>query len=184
MHRVQKKLDRWKRFNFSHGGRATLCKLVLSNLPIYYVFVSYAIKGHLHWVLKDFFWEGNKGSRINHLAKWDLVSRSLMDGGLGFDDIKVWNVALLAKWGWRYFYEANSLWHMVINSIHGKGGFSWHTSGCLDLASEVLRLEFPNLGCKLNHWSVFKLWYWDRNWFLVWCLVWCFAFKSEVLWFI
>lgn len=33
--KVHKNLDKWKRFNLSRGGRATLCKSVLSNLPTY-----------------------------------------------------------------------------------------------------------------------------------------------------
>ena len=35
--KLQRKLDKWRRYNLSRGGRATLCKSVLSNLPIYYM---------------------------------------------------------------------------------------------------------------------------------------------------
>lgn len=35
--KVHKKLDKWRHFNLSRGGRATLCKSVLSNLPTYYM---------------------------------------------------------------------------------------------------------------------------------------------------
>lgn len=31
------KFDKWRRYNLSRGGRATLCKFVLSNLPTYYM---------------------------------------------------------------------------------------------------------------------------------------------------
>lgn len=31
------KLDKWRRYNLSREGRATLCKLALSNLPTYYM---------------------------------------------------------------------------------------------------------------------------------------------------
>ena len=34
--RVHKELDRLKRFNISRGGRQTVCKSVLANLPTYY----------------------------------------------------------------------------------------------------------------------------------------------------
>ena len=35
--RIHKKLDRWKRFNISRGGRQTLCNVVLASLPTYYL---------------------------------------------------------------------------------------------------------------------------------------------------
>lgn len=44
--KIQKKLDRWKIFNLSQGGRLTLNKTVLSNLPIYYVLFCYAYEGN------------------------------------------------------------------------------------------------------------------------------------------
>ena len=34
--RVHKKLDRWKKFNISRGGRHTLSNSVLASLPTYY----------------------------------------------------------------------------------------------------------------------------------------------------
>ena len=58
--------------------------------------------------MRNFFWEGHKGSKINHLLKWNLVTRSQSEGGLGFGGLKSKNVALLAKCGWRYFSEADS----------------------------------------------------------------------------
>lgn len=35
--KIQFKLDKWKRYNLSRGGRAILCKSVLANIPSYYM---------------------------------------------------------------------------------------------------------------------------------------------------
>lgn len=35
--KVQDKLDKWKRYNLSRGGRVALCKSVFSHLPTYYM---------------------------------------------------------------------------------------------------------------------------------------------------
>lgn len=48
-------------------------------------------------ITKSFFWEGHKGSKIDHLAKWDSVSKYQVDGGLSFGDLKGRNWLLLAK---------------------------------------------------------------------------------------
>lgn len=39
--KIQGKLSKWKRYNLSRGGRLTLCKLVLSNLPTYYMSIFF-----------------------------------------------------------------------------------------------------------------------------------------------
>lgn len=52
----------------------------------------------LERIMRTFFWEGNKGGKLNHLVKWEFVTRSQNDGGLGLGNLKVKNLALLAKW--------------------------------------------------------------------------------------
>lgn len=116
------KLDKWRKFNLSRGGRSTLCKSVLSNLPTYYMslfLMPEKVISILERIMRNFFWEGHKGSKINHLVKWNLVIKPRIDEGLGFGGLKAKNLALLAKWGWRYLNEENSLWSQVVRSIHG-----------------------------------------------------------------
>ena len=62
----------------------------------------------LERIMRNFFWEGHKGSKINHLAKWELVTKQQSEGGLDFGGLRAKNLALLAKWGWRYMDEENS----------------------------------------------------------------------------
>lgn len=50
-----------------------------------------------------------------------------LDRGLGLGALQNKNMALLAKWGWRFMNEEDSLWRQVIQSIHGKEPFNWHT---------------------------------------------------------
>ena len=99
--RVHKKLDREKkRFNISRGWRQTLCKSVLANLPTYYLSL-FAIPDNvvssLEKLMRNFLWEVHSGSKINHLATWNKVTLSQLDGGLGLGGIKIQNTALLAK---------------------------------------------------------------------------------------
>ena len=46
---------------------------------------------------------------------------------LGLGGFKSKNLALLAKWEWRYM-EEDSPWCKVIRSIHDKDSFNWHTA--------------------------------------------------------
>lgn len=91
--------------------------------------------------MRNFFWEGHKRSKINHLVNWDLVTRSQADGGLGFGGLKATNMALLAYWGWRYFNEENSLRCQVVRSIHGNNTYNQHTKANLSLRSPWISIS-------------------------------------------
>ena len=52
-----------------------------------------------------------------------------MDGGLGLGGLETKNLALLAKWKWRFLEEGDLLWHKVVSSIHGMDTYNWHTAG-------------------------------------------------------
>lgn len=73
--------------------------------------------------MQNFFWEGNSGSKINHLVSWRKVTPSQLDGGMGLGGIRIQNNALLAKWAWRYMKEDTTLWRKVLGSIHGSETF-------------------------------------------------------------
>lgn len=54
---------------------------------------------------------------------WERILAPKEDGGLGLGSIKAMNLALLAKWKWKFFHEQNSIWAKVINGIHNLGSF-------------------------------------------------------------
>lgn len=104
---------------------------VLANLPTYYMSIFQMpclVVPELERILRNFFWKGHKGSKVNHLVKWKFVSKALKDGGLGLDNLKNRNTVLLFKWNWRFLKKQDSLWYKVVKSIHGINPYLWHTS--------------------------------------------------------
>lgn len=98
------KLDRWKRYNLSREGCLTLCNVVLANLPTYSMSIFQmpnSVISKSERIMYSFFWEGQKGSKLNHLVKWEIASKALQDGGLGVGNLKTRNLVLLFKWNWR-----------------------------------------------------------------------------------
>ncbi|KAG9449628.1 hypothetical protein H6P81_009593 [Aristolochia fimbriata] len=59
------------------------------------------------------------------LVKWRKVCRPTKQGGLGIKSVKFMNVALLAKWIWRYTMEEGSMWKTVIAAKYGDNSVSW-----------------------------------------------------------
>ena len=96
--------------------------------------ISFPIKDHdllseitLAAILPSNTWNSSISSSFNNrLAKWETVNRDLVDGDLGLGGFKAKNLALLAKRGWRYLEEEDSLWCRGVRSIHGKDTFNWH----------------------------------------------------------
>ena len=160
LNKVQGKLNKWKKYNLSWGGRSTLCKSVLSNLPTYYMstfLMPEKVVSSLERSMRNFFWEGHKGGKLNHLVKWEKVTKDQKDGGLDFGSLKTSNLALLSRWGWWYLKDPNSLWCRVIWSRHGSGLFNWHTSGKENVSLRSPWISISRQWQKIEALAVFKM---------------------------
>ncbi|GJZ60933.1 RNA-directed DNA polymerase, eukaryota, reverse transcriptase zinc-binding domain protein [Tanacetum coccineum] len=61
--------------------------------------------------------------------KWPNILVSFDKGGLAIGSLKSFNLALLHKWRWRFYFNPDSLWVKVIKDLHGsEGGFDHN--GC------------------------------------------------------
>ena len=126
--KVESKLQGWKKAFLSRGGGLTLIQAVLGSLPIYFMSLFKApcgVIGRLEKLMKGFLWEGVEEGKKFHLVKWEKVCQSKEEGGLGLGNLRNRNVALLAKWLWRFPLEPNSLWHKVIKSKYGMVPNGW-----------------------------------------------------------
>ncbi|RVX22063.1 putative ribonuclease H protein [Vitis vinifera] len=92
--RFRKRLSMWKRQYLSKGGRATLIRSTLSNLPIYSMSVlrlPSSIRRRLEQIQRDFLWGGGSLERKPHLVRWKVVCLSKKKGGLGIKCLSILN---------------------------------------------------------------------------------------------
>ena len=126
--KTEKRLAGWKRMYLSKGGRLTLIKSTLSNLPTYYLSLFPIPRGVAHRIEKiqrDFLWEGMGGEFKYHLVNWDRVCTPIQCGGLGIRNLVTFNQALLGKWLWRYATEREALWRKIVELKYGSMRGGW-----------------------------------------------------------
>ena len=117
------KLFGWKEKLLSNAGKEILIKSVAQAIPSYtmscFKFLD-ASCDELAGMVRQFWW----GQQENHnklaWVSWDKMCAPKEERGMGFRDLKAFNIALLAKQGWRLQTCSNSLFHRVykVNIFH------------------------------------------------------------------
>ena len=113
------------------GGRLTLIKSTLSNIPIYtksLCRIPKRVKSRLEKIQQDFLWEGGNQDRKIHMVNWNTVCTSKRKGGLGIRRLEKLNKSLPRKWNWRLAVEDNPSWKDL--------RLKWGRSGTLQEAKE------------------------------------------------
>jgi hypothetical protein len=122
---VRSRLSKWKNNQLSIGGRVIIIKSVLSALPIYFLSFFKApigIISKLESLFKQFLWGGSEDVRKINWVKWVNVRRPLEEGGLGIRNLRILNLALLGKWGWKIRNERNDVWYKTLVNRYGLSG--------------------------------------------------------------
>lgn len=118
---VRSRLSAWKAKNLSFGGRVTLIRSVLNSIPTYYFSLYRApvkVIEAIDRIRRSFFWGGSMEQAKTNWVLWERVIAPVKYGGLGLGSLRDMNMAMLAKWWWRFKCESSSLWRRVVWAIH------------------------------------------------------------------
>lgn len=127
--KVETRLDSWKGKCLSRGGRLILVNSVLSAIPMHYlsffIFPSWVLK-RIDSIRRSFFWSGEKGAKgCSSLVNWETVCTPKDKGGLGVLDLRLFNLALMAKWWWRFQFDSQRLWAQLVKFFYYKNNVFW-----------------------------------------------------------
>jgi len=105
----------------SAGGKEVLIKAVGQAIPTYsmscFKLPRWLCK-HIDSLLRNFWWGSKEGKRKTCWVAWDDMTKPKYAGGLGFRDIEMFNLALLARQAWRVMQEPNSFSARILKAVY------------------------------------------------------------------
>ncbi|XP_074352835.1 putative mitochondrial protein AtMg00310 [Apium graveolens] len=110
--RVEQKLQVWGNQTLSKAGKITFLKTAAQSIPNFWMNLL-LIPGEVCEKIErrmNAFWWGNRGTGrgIKWMA-WERMCTIKEDEGLGFKSLKSFNIAMLAKQGWRLLNNVDPL---------------------------------------------------------------------------
>ena len=103
----------------SQASLEVLIKAVIQAIPTYAMGCFKILLGLCHeieTIIKKFWWGQRGEKRKIHWLKWEELTKSKLEGGMGFRDIAMFNDSLLAKQAWKLLKNPDSLLHKVFKA--------------------------------------------------------------------
>jgi hypothetical protein len=117
--KVGHRVDPWQGLFLASAGRLELTNSCLSSLPMFAMGI-YLLHESTHGTMNKsrsrFFLEGVGNKRKYHMVDWATVCRPKAFGGLGILNTKFMNIALMLKWVWKLYQNADGLWADLIRA--------------------------------------------------------------------
>ena len=116
---VAKKLAGWKGKLLSIGGREILIKAITQAVPTYTMSCFQLPKiwcKDLENMKRNFWWGQRDDENKIAWVSWKKMCKSKFHGRMGFRNIQAFNLAMLAKQGWRILTNPNSLMARVFKA--------------------------------------------------------------------
>ncbi|GAA0179179.1 hypothetical protein LIER_42205 [Lithospermum erythrorhizon] len=98
--RVKAKVEGWKPRLLSKAGKEIFIKSVLQaipNYPIQCFLLPKKVCNKINYILANYWWGTTENKKTIHWAKWKQLCNTKENGGLGFRDLRMFNLALLSK---------------------------------------------------------------------------------------
>ncbi|XP_059451112.1 uncharacterized mitochondrial protein AtMg00310-like [Corylus avellana] len=131
----------WKEKFLSQAGNEVLLKAVIQAIPTYTMSVFQlpkAVCKEINSMMSQFWWGHKENDSKMAWMSWEKLGIAKAKGGMGYRDLESFNMALLAKQGWRLLQYPDSLVAKVfqqkyypqgtfLNVQLGRSPFTWRS---------------------------------------------------------
>ncbi|KAK5811006.1 hypothetical protein PVK06_026323 [Gossypium arboreum] len=117
--RFLKLLNNWSLRFLLTGGKEVFLKSILQAILIYAMQcfkLSASFCLELESIMSKFWWQNSKTNKGIHWCKWSDLCIPKANGGLGFRDLEKFNLAMLAKQGWKIITQPHCLFARVMKA--------------------------------------------------------------------
>jgi hypothetical protein len=119
--RIWSKIQGWLEKLLSSGGKDILIKSVAQAIPIFSMacfLLPTGLCNHINTMIRKFWWGCKDGERKTAWVSWKEMCKPKNMGGLGFRDIELFNLSLLARQAWRMLQNPTSLSARVLRAAY------------------------------------------------------------------
>jgi hypothetical protein len=119
--RVWKHVQGWLEILLSVGGKEILIKSVAQAIPTFSMScfrLPVGLCQHINGLLRNFWWGCRDGKRKTYWVSWEDMTMPKYAGGMGFRDIEIFNLALLAREAWRILQNPEALSARILKAIY------------------------------------------------------------------
>ena len=157
----------WSSRNLSYTARMQLINAVLLSIHMYWSQIYILPKSVLKEITKicrSFLCSGQAYSSKPSYIAWEKTCCDKNQGGLGFRNVEVWNVANLGKYVWAVANKQDNIWIKWINSVYVKDGdwwdfvptssSSWYWKKICDTKEQIKQVFTATEFCNMPKYSV------------------------------
>jgi hypothetical protein len=109
----------WDERLLSRAAKDVLIKACAQAIPTFAMScfdITKTLCDQMSAMVNRFWWAQQKDERKIHWLSWEKMARPKKDGGLGFRDLHLFNLAMLARQVWRFLTVPDSLCARVLQA--------------------------------------------------------------------
>lgn len=134
--RIWQRIQGWKE-KLSRTGKEVLIKAVAQAIPTFAMGcfdLTKDICEQISKMIARYWWSNQEKENKMYWLSWEKLTEPKWAGGLGFRDIHAFNLAMLAKQGWRLIQNPESLCAQVLKAKYYPSGNIFSAKKCANMS--------------------------------------------------